>query len=329
MRFLVAFLIGVAAIPSFAQRPPGPPPGGPGGPGRPGPPRSLSGDAAILDKVLRAQPKLRFSGTRSVDMMVNGEKVSIVEYVLRDGLVSRIEYPSNSFRKGFIVVESADVRLEYDPSRNEIRRSSGGRANSNAFLGRLMDGWRRGDLRLRKFDGGTVAGQKASGIEVSDPSGNVVQRYWVDSDTFVVLKAAQYGRGGEERSRFEFKKIDYSPKFPDGWNEIRRAGAKVVDERKPEDLGFRPLLPTWLPAGFKETGRGVRENGPERVLLIHFSDGRRHVSIFQSDAPRLPGVAPRDLERFAVRSAKIGPIGVVVMGDVDGATLERILRSMS
>ena len=307
---------------AFAQRP-GPPPG------RPGPPRPLTGDAAILDKVIRAQPQLRFSGTRVVDMMENGEKVSVIEYVLRDGLNSRIEYPSNSFRKGFIIVETAESRMEYDPSRNEIRRSMGGRANSNAFLGRLMDGWRRGEIRLRKFDGGMIATQEASGIEVSDPMGNVVQRYWIDSDTYVVLKAVQYGRGGEERSRFEFKKIDFRPKFPEGWNEIRRAGAKVIDERKPEDLGFRPLVPTWLPPGFKETGRGVRDSGPERVLLIHFSDGRRHVSIFQSDAPRLPGVAPRDLERFAVRSAKIGTIGVVVMGDVDGATLERILRSMS
>ncbi len=327
MRTVISVLIMLTASFAVAQRPgPGGPPTGP----RPAMgPRPLSGDAQILDKVLRAQPRLKFSGTRIVDMFVNGEKVSITEYVLRDGLNSRTEYPNNSFRKGFIIVETGDTRLEYDPGRNEIRRSFGGRANSNSFLLRLMEAFQRGDLRMRKFDGGTIAGQKSIGLDILDPAGNVVQKYWIDANSFVVLKAIQFGRGGEERSKFEFKKIDFTPNFPQGWDEIKRAGAKVVDENRAEDLGFRPLNPTWLPNGFKETGRGVRDTGPDRVLMIHFSDGRKHISIFQSDAPRLPGIPPRDLERFSVRSGKIGPIGVVVMGDVDGATLERILRSMS
>ncbi|MCH8274446.1 MAG: hypothetical protein IH851_06635 [Armatimonadetes bacterium] len=280
-----------------------------------------------LKRVIDAQAHLHFAGTRTVEIIVNGERVRITEFVKRDGLRSRTDYPKDSFRRGFIVVERAGERLEYVPGLNEIRKGRGGRERTTVNLGRLREAIVQGRARLVSFDGGVVAGRHAVGVAVSDARGNVAQRLWIDSEKGLVLKAVQYGRGGSVLGGFEFTRVDYKPRpFPKGTFEIRRIGARVVNVQPPR-VNWRVLRPAWMPNGLRQAGEYLRRLDRREVFLTHFTDGHRHLTIFQSPGPpiRIPHPADPDIK---VQTLRRRNMWLVAIGNLEPATLRRVLESL-
>jgi outer membrane lipoprotein-sorting protein len=286
--------------------------------------------ARWLQYAIESFPRQRFSGTRVTEVIVGDRRQSVVEYVWRDGFNSRIEYPENSFRRGWIVVERRDVRLEYDPHRNEIRRSPINRdpAAGGQFLERVRLAFRNGQLKLSEFDGGEVAGRRSTGLTISDVNGNIAQRFWIDVERGNVLRVVQYGRGGEERGRFEFQRLNYQPDINPDLFQINRQGAKIVDEPAAE-VPWRPLLPTWLPDGFREAGRNTRQSPGGPVLMLHYTNGSQHISVFQGRGKKEDILPPRGRENHLnLLSARVGDLWVAVLGDVPTPALERVLKSL-
>lgn len=313
--WILSILLAVASV---AQRPSGPPSQGP-----------RDGPARVLRWVVEMAPKQRFAGQRTVELIVEGQPVQLVEYVWRDGLRTRIEYPNNSPRRGFIVVERAGERLEFDPGRNEIRRRRVEPGGPDFVLSRIREAFARGELRVFEFDAADVAGRKAIGLAVADQHGNVAQRFWIDREKGVVLAAVQYGRGGERRGYFEYTRINFSPNFPEGAFNIVRQGARIVDEDPAQHVPWRVVMPTWLPPGFQETSRVLRKAGDRAVLMIHFSDGRSHLTLFQAPGTRDGVLPPREATAGKVLiSGKLGDVWVALLSDLDARTVEAVMRSL-
>lgn len=279
-----------------------------------------------LEQILRRQDQIRFAGTRVVYLRVNGVMKTVTEVIVRDGMRSRTEFPNDPVRKGMVIIEDGRSRLEYVPQLNELRRGPSGRDQTLQQLRRMIQAARSGQIHFRMFDGGSVADRPTIVFEVSDAAGNVARRLWFDRATGLLLKSQLLGRGGTMMGGFEFRRVAYNANIDPGQFVFDRRGVRVVDETSGVDAPWA-LRPTWLPDGFEPTGEGMRAIAGRRVALLHFSDGIRHITIFQSPDTRL-GEEPlgRDDVRMVLR--RVGRVWVAVVGNVSEQVLERIINSL-
>jgi len=282
----------------------------------------------IIAMAVRNQPGLRYKGVRTVDVVVGGRPIRLVEIVSRDHERSRTTYPSDSPRKGFIIVETPRERWEYNAARNQVRRLPG-RPPDHMLLRELVRGLGDGRLRASLEDPENVAGRRARHVRVSDPRGNTMRRLWVDS-TGMILKSEQFGPRGRKLAGFVFTRIDMSPTFgPDEFSRPGPKDAKLVDRPPDFGVGWKVRTPTWLPEHFSEVGRGLRRLGGRPVVMVHFSDGGKNFTIFQGQ-----GAAPPNLGEGGSRpgmanaSRTLDGFWFVGIGRVEKSTLERVLKSI-
>jgi hypothetical protein len=314
MRTLLSLALGISLLltaPAQRQRPQPPP---------------LALQA--LRRVLEAQDTLRFSGVRVVYLLREGERIRVTEWVRRQGRSSRTEYPDDPVLRGMIIVEHQGRRLEFIPQLNEIRRSPSARERTLQLLHRLREALLQGEARVDVFRGGPVAGYPTVGIVIMDGAGNIGQRLWIEMEHGLILKQVQYGRDGLELGGFEFLRVDFDPPpFPPALFELRREGTPIIDVETDFQLSWTPLKPGALPKGFLEVRAYLRRIGQREVVMHHYTDGVRHISIFQSigeDLPHPPRVPPP----LSVVTLRKGGYWLSAIGNVEPQFLRRILESM-
>lgn len=306
MRLAAVILVGLFAVGALAQRP-----------------------AGVLEDAIRRQPQLSYKGTREVEAVIGGRTIRLTEIVSRNRERSRTTYPSDSPRKGVVIVESPRERWEYNPERNEVRKLPRQRDDNMMLMRGLVHGVREGRLTAKLEEPTTIAGRRATGIRLEDSGGRAIRRLWIDEPTGMILKAEQYGPGGRKLASYTFIRIDFSPTF--SATEFSRPGppdAKVVD--RPPDFGvdWTVRTPAWLPPNFTEVGRGVRHLEGKPVLMMHFSDGSKSFSMFQGRGPRPPRFGDEVRKPgFEFYSLVQDGLWLVGLGRVEKATLERVLKS--
>lgn len=310
MRSFLIISFFVASLPCWAQRPPG----------RQDPPPAIR----ALDRMLQ-EHQLKFSGVRTVEQIIDGERKRLVEYVLREGSSIRITYPEDSPLKGFVIIERQGQRLEYNPHQNVIFRKRSERAKVVERINQIKRAAHEGRLRLTLFESGQVSSRRTVGVQIADLQGNLAQRYWMDADSGLILKAVQYGRGGAEIASFEYTRISFDPIIKQGDFELNVAGAKIVDVR--ED-GLVGLAPTWLPDGFQEVERNVRQLQGREVTVVHYSNGVQHLTAFVAAGGRpMPPPPPDNRRRLNTVGRRINESWVVLVSELDTPILERVLNS--
>jgi hypothetical protein len=284
----------------------------------------------MLRRAVRQQPQLRYSGERMVELVVDGDRRVLTEFVLRDGPRARITYPEDSPRRGFVVVETDEGRWEFNPTKNEIRRSRPQRGEAIHLLGGLVRAVEEGRFRAMPLEPDNVAGRRASGVAISDAKGNVARRLWIDAETGLILKAEQFGRVGERLASFAFRRVNFDPVIrPGDFGPIRREGAKIVNDEQDFDVPWTVRVPSWLPPGFEESGRGLRSVGTRPVLLIHYSDGTRHFSLLQAAGRTAPEPdTDRPARGVNLRQIRLGDVWFVVVGNLEPETLDRVVQSI-
>jgi len=281
----------------------------------------------LIQKVLHAQPNLRFSGVRKIETIIQGDRVRWIEYVLREGMRMRITYPEDSPRRGFIVIQNGKERLEYNPHTNRIVRTPPKKLELLERLGHLLQAAKNGRITLRVFGSEPIANRSTHGLLIADKQGNIAQKYWIDKETGLILKAILFDRAGAEHASFEFLRVNYNPIIKESDFRIQ-ANAEYLEERTPAPE-FRPYIPTWLPKGLREVERRVHMHQGRRILMIHFSDGAHHLSLFQSpgrEPPPLPKEATR--QGWNVRKTNRNNLWVIAIGNLKPETLDRILLSL-
>jgi outer membrane lipoprotein-sorting protein len=193
-----------------------------------------------LRKAIEVGNRLTYVGKRRVEFRKEGKLEAFTELVTRDGNRMRIEFPAGSSYSGQVIVETKGERRHYFPDRNEIQVSPARREEAFDRLTRL------GKSTKYSFSVGAeemIAGIAADHIVVSDRSGNISQRLFIDPHSGMVLKRKLYDDVGTQIGFFEFKSIDLSPRLSHDVFQIVRKGAKVVH---PVDL----LKRIAGPAGF-------------------------------------------------------------------------------
>lgn len=297
------------------------------------PRRDLSDLPPILQKSIKSHRTSRYSGQRTVEFKFGPERNNHIEYVLKDGVRSRTEFPGDSPYKGQIIVEDGTHRYHYFPDRNEIRiEPPRGREFGRHLRGPGPDGDHRHEpLRHTVVDGGPIAGFKTQLISASDANGNVLQKLWIEPRTGVVLKRVMFDPVGARIGYFEFSRINFNPKFAPGDFRIDRKGATVITpamtaRRLAMQLGLTPSI---LPesTGFQLEGARVLHPDGKDVLAQTYTGQEGRFTLFQLraavDQNRLQKMTRG---RLASYSWERGGQGFALLGDLPQPRLREIAR---
>jgi negative regulator of sigma E activity len=201
-----------------------------------------------------------------------------------------------------------------------------------------------------------VAGRPATTIMlVNKYSGERMMRLWIDNETKVVLAKEAYHQDGSLAWRSRFDEIRFTSEIPtgvfattipQGFQEVEgRRFADITDDlpRTLEESGFKPVIPKYLPQGFRMIGAENSTFRGLKNLHLLYSDGIRSLSLFENNAdsePDFGGVKPA-ITRFEGHDAqyvKEGPttllswrehgIAFTLIGDLDLKKLVAIAISV-
>ena len=256
----------------------------------------------ILKQVVGASKKLRYSGIRKVHMRFGPDIHQHTEYILKDGMRTRIWFPDEGAFRGQIIVENSNERRHYFPDRNQIDILPPRREEHFMRLGRSRD---KDKIAYRVEGGEDIAGIDTKRVEMASSSGRVYLRMWIDPRTGLVLKRVVYGKNGTPQATAEFVKVDYKPQFKSSDFELNIRNAKVVTPRDRladlvqrggfQNVSLSPKGPMKL-----ESARIQRiENVPALVQVYVSNNGR--VTLFQVKA----AIDPAKLKRLA-RGEQLG-----------------------
>ncbi|MBX3118976.1 MAG: hypothetical protein KF784_07915 [Fimbriimonadaceae bacterium] len=283
----------------------------------------------ILRKMMERAQKNTYSGERKTEFRRRSEWISHTEYILRNGSRMRITFPRDSKFAGQVIAEDGKTRHQYFPDRNEIEVAPARYDELTERLYGMLKAIKSGSVDVSTGDGGTVAGQKTELVEVSDKKGNPLQRFWIEPKTGILLKREFYNQVGSVDGRFEFVRIDLSPRFnPRDIFPIRRQGAKYlsledVSRRLMKENGFDQAF---LPAseGFALQSVRVMQHDDQKALFQAYRHKEKVVTFFQV----LGSVEMEKLKRMAPKEVRIhtwtqGSKSFVIIGQFSDREFER------
>jgi hypothetical protein len=326
-----------------------PPPAGQDAPGSlsalfaQGPPPGTGGQApeemALLRKMMAAELKLTYSGTRVVIDNIENRDKREREIVLRSGLRTRVTYPVDSPRHGEVVVEREGRRWHWRPQQNVIIEGPAGREKRlREHLPRTLQMIRDGELVLRRGPAQRVAGRDCNVLQINRKDGGTVMRMMIDKEKCVLLKQEILDPVNARRviGGFYYTDVDLSARATDEDFVIRRPGARVIhDEWSPlpelqPRLDFHILVPQRLPPGYKEVGAKLIDRpGIRGVQVLYDRAGMEPVSIFEFRG-RLPRERLRELrpEGFNSATRQVGEVLAVVVGKLPQEQLRAFADSL-
>jgi len=285
-----------------------------------------------LQLAIKRADNLKFVGTRTVEFRRRGDTLKVVEYVTRDGNRVRIEFPEGSDFSGQVIVENSKERRHFLPATNEIRVLPPRRDESVSRVLRYLQRSNR-PYQVEETGGDVIAGRRTREVAISDASGNVAERLFIDPSTGAVLKRQFYDRVGTRVGSVEFTKIDYRSRIDPELFAINRRGAKVISpiddlKRQVGEHGFK-LVYLKPESGAKlESTRVMTPMGRKTLMQIYSMRGARF-SLFQvigandSDGQRRPGGDALKVTRWVA-----GERSYMFVGPEDSAVYERLLAAL-
>jgi len=290
--------------------------------------QDLSKLPPIVRKSVLARRTARYTGVRTVSFKKGPDRVSHVEYVWKDGIRTRTEFPDDSDYKGQIIVDDGKQRMHFYPDKNEIEVEPAHHGEHND----MPNGERRPDEMTRVVTaGGKIAGFDTQLVTVSDKNGNVVQQMWIEPRSGVRLKLVLYDRVGTQAGSYEFTKINFRPTFAPGDFTIDRRGAVVVTpsmqaRRLAEQLGLTPLI-LESSSGFElQNARVVHPDQRDVLVQTYVGDSGRF-TFFQLrgdvDQSRL---ARFSRGRLSTYSWKRGEESFAVVGNLNQDQLRQVAK---
>lgn len=285
--------------------------------------------SAILERALRAQTKLKYSGVRKMVMRLGPQSKMNIERVWQDGSRSRVEFEPGSDDAGQIIVIVGGTRSHFFPGSNEIQVRPVHLDEPLIRLGEMVRGGR--GTQIKESAGGAVAGQKTTLLSFVDANNNVMGRLWIDPDTAMILKRELFDPSGRLVGSMEFLRVDLSPTFDESDFKISRQGAKVVTiddllRRQASAVGVRSLrLPESTGYVLESVSALPLGQGNRAVSQSYFNRQGRRLSLFITrksiDARRLKG---RQGPGLATVTKTFGEITVVLVGSLNVAELQKL-----
>ncbi len=293
----------------------------------------------LLRRMIRAEMTQKLSGTRVVINNLEGRNERVIEQVLRSGPDTRVEFPKGSPRYGEVMVERGARRWHWVPSENTIYvGESKRREKVEERLPRVLDGIRRGSLKVETGEAARVAGRKCTELLLKRKDGANVWRLYIDDATGVLLKQQIMDPSNPDRviGGFEYTQVDFDINPSPEDFVIKHPGAKIVQddfvplEDAQKRVPFRILRPNPTPAGLRLAGAKPVELGgkPGVHLLYHDAQGMDPISVFQ-----VRGTIPRDAlgrlrhREFRMATRQAGEVFLAAMGKLTQERLQSFIDS--
>ncbi len=282
-----------------------------------------------LRSALLSLGRTRYSGTRVVTQKQGPNRESHTEFVITDGIRSRVEFPNTSALRGQVIVEDNEHRRHYMPDKNELHILPPRREQA---FGRIAQ------LGKRKFTftqtpGGMVAGLNTQLVTVSDPKGNVMQRLWIEPNSGLFVKREIYDRTGALQASFEFTQMNLRPRIDASDFNLQPKGVRIITPQ----IALNGIIKRerFLDVKFPENGglqleaAHIMKIGGQAVLVQNYVGSGHRVSLYQLRA----SVDPAQLGRLArpeVRTYSWQSSGssFVLVGDVSDAELRELARRL-
>lgn len=288
-------------------------------------------DSELMRKVMEAPKKLRYSGTRAVEIRANGERIRHIETIIHDGMMTRTEFSGNSALDGQVIVENGRRRMKYLPRENEIWTLPGRPDEALQSMRRFMNEVRRNNFKVERGSGGSIAGHDTLRLGFKDNHGNLVQRIWIEPRTGMVLKRELFDLVGTLIGSFEFSSINFSPKFSPADFQINRRGAKQVTPiQRLEEIEKRSGIRTMtLPpsSGFELESVQLMKFNQKDIVMLQFIGETGRVSIFQFkgevDIARMRKMAGG---RVTTHMFDRGDVHICLLGSVPEQELRRLAQ---
>lgn len=244
---------------------------------------------------------------------------------MRDGLRTRVEFPTDGPFAGQIIVDDEKERRHYLPGPNQVRVLPARREEGLQKLRALV---RDGGITTEPGD--RIAGYSTVEVTARDKAGNLLQRLAIEPESGMVLRRRIYDATGTEIGGFVFTKVDLSPAaFAPSMFKIERRGANVIT---PYDQLRTLAKQTGYPAASIPPSSGFRLDAvrqvkfPEgKVLAQNYVGPGGRVSLYELQA----AVSPARLRRQGGRvlntlSWMANGTTFVLVGPQDDATLARL-----
>ena len=291
----------------------------------------LAGAPPLLMRAIRAQPTLRYTGTYTTEFRQGPNTVRHQEFITRDGIWYRIEFPNDSQFAGQVIVENKDVRLHYHPVTNEIMQQPPRHGEAWEKVANLANGRK---FVLNTAPGETIAGMHTEQLEVADTDGNILQRLFIEPESGVILKRQLFDKVGTQIGFLEFSQINLAPSIDPSTFQIKRKNAKIITprmqlERISKRRGFQVRFLPPL-SGYALEGTNYRNFAGVDGLVETYVNGQDRLWIYVLKAPldpeRLRANAGKNLH---VHSMDLTGESIVLMGTLDEKTLTRFGSMMS
>lgn len=294
-------------------------------------PPELPNDVPPLVRLMVAtSARQRFSGARTVEFRLGGKTDRHDEIVVRLRGRTRVDFPADSKLAGQVIVEDDRERRHYYPDKNEIRVSPPRREEALDRLTNLAS--TKGKIRFSMAGGEVIANVRCEQVVVSDPSGNVMQRLWIDPRSGMLLKRELFDHVGAPVGSFTFTQIDLNPSIDERIFVIDRKGATIVTPLdqlkrlcKKEGYDVFVLPPS---SGMQLEGCRIITRDGEKVLSeTYVARPAKRVTLFVVKG----GMAVDDakLKQFvrgdyASATWKSGPWTLVLIGSVEKSVIDHL-----
>ena len=292
----------------------------------------------ILERSIRADGRVTYAGTAEF-RRYEGKRVAgthVQRVTNGGGNRQRMEVVAPPEEAGRLIVSNGRVEWEYRPrarvaQRRELLPPEEIQRHKLSALRLVAD-----TLFPVYLGTETVAGRACHVIAVKPPDGRrTSKKVWIDAEHFVELRWARYGPRGEPLITWSITEVDFAPPVPANAFEFSpppgvpvRAMPRAPRMPLPEAerrLGFRAVLPAYLPPGFvlHRDHVGVTEFRGRQALWMQFVNGVDTFSIFQSPALSAP---PAELHRAVHWDAQ--GFSFLLVGNLPPQEKDKIRASM-
>lgn len=290
----------------------------------------------ILDRMQTVGQSVSYHGVRVIEVRHGGRSTILKQKVhVAPGRRQRFEVISPPNRAGDLAVLDGQRHWRYSKADNEVQVAP--LPPGAGPMGFAMGSGRRSSRARWQVRGqATVAGRNCWVLAMAGPGGRQPAKLSVDSEKFVILAAEHQRMRGEGGEKWKFEKVVFCPQLdaklfvfepPPGARIVQGTpGPRRLSLAEAERaIGFKALVPTYLPPGFSlaSDGIGIVQRGRHSALWLLFRGPGKTFSIFQSR--RLPsGGKPS----HAVARWDAGPYTLLVVGDISAAEAEKVRRSL-
>lgn len=255
----------------------------------------------------------------------------------------RTEYMAPPQLVNTVVLEDREFVYQIDKKRRIALKQS---ATAGSMLPSIEGS--RLDLLRRNYSAtiaGTrvIAGRECAIVEImpnADRAGNPWRRLFIDKRTAFPLRIENANGAGLLVNTKAVVDVDYSFRPPKGFfalpgdvvikaDPVHRSGPLRVDATLGTQLGFRPILPQYVPAGYVFAGAHViGADGAKAVHLMYF-DGLSTISLFEEPTRSRgrTGWAPGGPGAHAL-SWTSGNLSLTLIGDILPQELVQMRDSM-